>query len=140
MKPQFLCARHRQQLSSTPNLAIHYWQESYDRGKVSIGRELWDKALPHAGLAFESSEIIMNTHAVNLRWACEMFASSAKMLADTYAQLGMELQKQKAMTYAIERLEKELTGTQDKQPWVANQLFELYQYLELHELRGQAVH
>jgi len=127
MKLRFLCANHKIQLANKPRQAINCWQNGFDTGQFFFDQELWRDALPHIGCAFETSEIIMTSKAVDTKSACELFICSATLLADTFETLGYLEQSIEILWSTINRLERELASHTDEKSWINQQLSTLYE-------------
>ncbi len=106
-------------------MAFNCWRNGFDNGQ-----DMWQEALPHFGCAFEASEIMMTTMALEPQYACEMFTSAAKLLAETFAKLGDIEQSMEVYWLAINRLERELSYRPQENQWVLNYLTELYQFVQ----------
>lgn len=59
MKYSFLRDVHRKELTINVTKAIRFWQEGFDRAQFLNEQGLWIEAIPHAGCAFEVSEIFV---------------------------------------------------------------------------------
>lgn len=130
MKLRFLCDRHRIELSGNPVWAIHCWQNNLDRGQELRGKKLWREAVPHLGCAFETSEIVMTTNAVEPYCARDMFLGSAWLMADTFAAMGEIEPSREVLTMAINRFERELMLRPNDQVSIKNYIGKLYAQIE----------
>ncbi len=140
MKLRFLCAGHRNQLSLNPGQAINCWQNSFDTGQLFYEQAMWEDALPHIGCAFETAEIILTTKAVDTPCACELFMSSAILLAKTYMQLGYREQILDVYEMAVYRLQREMVGNSIKVARINRNLVDLHKNFQgLIERQDSAV-
>lgn len=130
MKLRFLCASHKVALTNKPRQAINCWQNGFDTGQFYHDQALWQEALPHAGCAFETAEILITTNAVELKSACELFICSAQLLEKTFKALGYFEQSQEVIWTTINRLERELRNQPKEIPFLNQQLTPLYQYIQ----------
>lgn len=130
MKLRFLCGAHRMQLSKKPDQAINCWQNGFDTGQTLHDEELWGDALPHLGCAFETSEILMTIKAVEPQCACELFASSAALLASNFEKLDLIEQSRDIYWMAINRLELELSYHSAGHFWINQHLKHLYELVQ----------
>ena len=109
MKFSFLCDMHRKQLESKTAQAIRFWQDGFDTAKFFNEQFLWTDAIPHAGCAFETAEILITNKEIEAAVAYEWFFASAKLLVDALEGLGYGLEAIQVMGMAISRFDRELT-------------------------------
>lgn len=74
MKLSFLCDAHRQELTINVTKAIRFWQEGFDTAQFFNEQGLWIEAIPHAGCAFEVSEIFVTNKEIDFTVAYEVMA------------------------------------------------------------------
>lgn len=91
MTVRFIDPADRLALTIRPQRAIHCWQDDFDSGQRLYKRGMWAEALPHAGRAFEISELLLLNNSVESSNGREIFTASAALLIDTLGKLG-ELQ------------------------------------------------
>jgi hypothetical protein len=108
MKLRFICEVYRLELIRHPDKAIHCWQNGFDAGSSLYEQEMWDEALPYLGSAFETSEIILTTRAIQSTNARELFTASAALLIDVFGKTGAIPMTQKVYWLAVQRLTQEL--------------------------------
>jgi hypothetical protein len=128
MKLKFLCEKHRMELTNEPGQAIHCWQNGFEAGQFLCHQKRWQEALPHLGCAFETSEIMMVTKAVDSRFACEVFTCTTLLLGNTFSELGYVAQSMEVYRMAIDRLEIELSHSAQRE-WINQYLDQLYTHL-----------
>ncbi|MFT7286830.1 MAG: hypothetical protein ACI87W_000939 [Halieaceae bacterium] len=69
MTYHFLCNQHRQWLSQQPLKARAVWTTGMETAQGLIIHGSWSKALPHAGCAFETAQLMVaNVNAVDKSW------------------------------------------------------------------------
>lgn len=88
---------------------MNCWCTGFDTGQFLFEQQMWQEALPHLGCAFETSEILMTTRAIEASCAYELFTWSASLLADTYTKLGYVDQSGEIYGMAVRRLTHELS-------------------------------
>jgi hypothetical protein len=89
-------------------MAIHCWQDSFDSGLSLYEETLWHDALPYLGCAYETSEILLSTHAVEPSNAREMFTQSASLLMNTTLAIKAHEMTQEIYRLSLQRLMREL--------------------------------
>ena len=107
MKLRFLCANHRQWLTSHPSEAVHRYANSYETGWHLSQRDQWEDALPHMGCAFETAEILMTTRAIAPAGALEWFVQSLAGLVEILLKLDRTTTCIELYQAAAERLRQE---------------------------------
>lgn len=69
MTYHFLCNQHRQWLSQKPLKARSVWTTGMETAQGLVIHGSWVKALPHAGCAFETAQLMVaNVSAVDRSW------------------------------------------------------------------------
>ena len=104
MKFRFLCSNRRQQLLKQTAFAIHSWQDSFDTGMNLLQDRVFEEAIPHLGYAFETSEVLLTSKAIEAESAYELMVQSASMLAKAFASLSYYKQANQVMSMTIDRL------------------------------------
>ena len=108
MKLTFLCEMHREQLESKTAQAIRFWQDGFDTAKFFNEQFLWTDAIPHAGCAFETAEILITSKEIDDAVAYEWFYASCKLLVDAFEAVGYRLEANQVVGMAISRFDREL--------------------------------
>ncbi|MFT4993656.1 MAG: hypothetical protein ACI965_000677 [Paraglaciecola sp.] len=107
MKLAFLCANHRQWLSSQPDQAFHCCANSFETGWRLYQHGRLEEALPYVGCAFESAEILLTTQAIKPADALEWFLHTLAGLIQTLKKLDRFDTCRQVYQGAIDRLQKE---------------------------------
>jgi hypothetical protein len=80
MPYHFLCNRHRQWLSQKPLKANSVWATGMATAQSLVIHGSWIEALPHAGCAFETAQLmVVNVSAVDSGWL-RRHAASKRLL------------------------------------------------------------
>lgn len=128
MKLRFLCGAHRAELTRSPGKAITCWQDGFDTGQLLSEQKMWQEALPHLGCAFETSEIMIATAAIEPVSAYELFTSSAALLMEAFGELGYAEQRQNIYWITVKRLNRELSCNPQAEASINKNLNDLYQH------------
>jgi len=126
MKLSFLCDAHRQELTINVTKAIRFWQEGFDTAQFFNEQGLWIEAIPHAGCAFEVSEIFVTNKEIDFTVAYEWFYASTMLLTDAFISLGYTDEAYEVMALAIDRFDRELGVTSIDQKLVMDYLNKLH--------------
>ncbi|MGB2172744.1 MAG: hypothetical protein ACPHYD_02095 [Porticoccaceae bacterium] len=126
MKLSFLCDMHRQQLESKTAQAIRFWQDGFDTAKFFNEQFLWMDAIPHAGCAFETAEILITNKEIDVAVAYEWFYASCKLLVDAFESVGYKLEANQVIGMAISRFDRELTVTNTDKTLILDYLLKLH--------------
>ena len=59
MKPEFICANHREWLRGHPVEAYNWWEKSLDAGKYHQEMHQWNESIRPLGCAFDAAAIII---------------------------------------------------------------------------------
>jgi hypothetical protein len=117
---------HRQQLESKTAQAIRFWQDSFDAAKFFNEQFLWTDAVPHAGCAFETSEILITNKEIDTAVAYEWFFSSAKLLVDALEGVGHRHEATQVIGLAISRFDRELIVADTDKTLILDYLLKLH--------------
>ena len=128
MKLTFLCDIHRQQLESKTAQAIRFWQDGFDTAKFFNEQFLWTDAIPHAGCAFETAEILITNKEIDAAVAYEWFFASSKLLVDALEGLGLgfRVEATQVIGMAISRFDRELTVADTDKTLILDYLLKLH--------------
>jgi len=126
MKLSFLCDMHRQQLESKTAQAIRFWQDGFDTAKFFNEQFLWTDAIPNAGCAFETAEILITNKEIDSAVAYEWFFASAKLLVDALEGLGHRHEATQVIGMAILRFDRELTVADTDKTLILDYLLKLH--------------
>jgi hypothetical protein len=126
MKLSFLCDMHRQQLESKTAQAIRFWQDGFDTAKFFNEQFLWTDAIPHAGCAFETAEILITNKEIEAAVAYEWFFASAKLLVDALEGLRHRVEAIQVIGMAISRFDRELTVAETDKTLILDYLLKLH--------------
>ena len=126
MKLTFLCEMHREQLESKTAQAIRFWQDGFDTAKFFNEQFLWTDAIPHAGCAFETAEILICKREIETAVAYEWFFASAKLLVDALEGLGYKLEAIQVVGMAISRFDRELRVADSDKALILDYLLKLH--------------
>ena len=126
MKLSFLCDMHRQQLESKTAQAIRFWQDGFDTAKFFNEQFLWTDAIPHAGCAFETAEILITNKEIDAAVAYEWFFASSKLLVDALEGLGYRHEATQVIGMAISRFDRELTVADTDKTLILDYLLKLH--------------
>ena len=126
MKLTFLCEMHREQLESKTAQAIRFWQDGFDTAKFFNEQYLWTDAIPHAGCAFETAEILICKREIETAVAYEWFYASTQLLSDAFSSLGYKEEAYEVMALAVERFDRELAMSHSDQKLVMDYLNKLH--------------
>jgi len=138
MKLRFLCGAHRAELTKSSGRAITCWQDGFDTGQMFYEQKMWQEALPHLGCAFETSEIMITTKALEASNAYELFTSSASLLMGAFGKLGYVEQCQNIYSITVDRLKRELSTHPEAELSITKSLNALYRQMkELNVLAGE---
>ncbi len=89
MTYHFLCNQHRQWLSKKPLRARSVWATGMETAQGLVIQGSWIKALPHAGCAFETAQLmVVDVSAVDRCWLRRYAASKQflQMIVDKVQQ------------------------------------------------------
>jgi hypothetical protein len=89
MTYHFLCNQHRQWLSQKPLKARSVWTTGMETARGLFINGSWIKALPHAGCAFETAQLMVNNvSSVDRSWLRRHAASKQllQMIVDNIQQ------------------------------------------------------
>jgi hypothetical protein len=90
MTYHFLCNQHRKWLSLKPLKARSVWTTGMETAQGLVNHGSWIKALPHAGCAFETAQLMVaNVSAVDSGWL-RRHAASKKLLQMIVAKIERE--------------------------------------------------
>ena len=126
MKLTFLCEMHREQLESKTAQAIRFWQDGFDTAKFFNEQFLWTDAIPHAGCAFETAEILITSKEIDDAVAYEWFYASCKLLVDAFEAAGYRLEANQVIGMAISRFDRELTVANTDKTLILDYLLKLH--------------
>jgi hypothetical protein len=126
MKLSFLCDMHRQQLESKTAQAIRFWQDGFDTAKFFNEQFLWTDAIPNAGCAFETAEILITNKEIDAAVAYEWFFASAKLLVEALEGLGHRHEATQVIGMAISRFDRELTVADTDKTLILDYLLKLH--------------
>ena len=126
MKLSFLCDIHRQQLEGKTAQAIRFWQDGFDTAKFFNEQFLWTDAIPHAGCAFETAEILITNKEIDTAVAYEWFFASAKLLVDAFEGVGYRSEAIQVIGMAISRFDRELTVADTDKTLILDYLLKLH--------------
>jgi len=130
MKLRFLCGAHRAELTKSSGRAITCWQDGFDTGQMFYEQQMWQEALPHLGCAFETSEIMITTKALEASNAYELFTSSASLLMAAFGKLGYVEQCQNIYSITVDRLKREVSNHPESEVCITKNLNALYRQIE----------
>jgi hypothetical protein len=126
MKLTFLCEMHREQLESKTAQAIRFWQDGFDTAKFFNEQYLYTDAIPHAGCAFETAEILITSKEIDDAVAYEWFYASCKLLVDAFEAVGYKLEANQVIGMAISRFDRELTVANTDKTLILDYLLKLH--------------
>ena len=109
MKLKFMCSAHREHLINEPSRAVAFFTCGLDTAQVFCDTKSWMEALPHAGCAFETSDIILTMKSAEKKKAIEYMTSSTVILAFILLKLGKVEDARDVYWSTITRLELELS-------------------------------
>jgi hypothetical protein len=127
---KFLCDPTRLELTQKPEKAINCWQNGFDTGHLLCNKNMWQQALPHLGCAFETSEIMLTTKAVEHELAYEIFTSSASSLIEGFFRLDHVQQCHQIYWKAVKRLTREYSCNPEQQTCISAHLESLYRQIQ----------
>lgn len=140
MKLRFLCAGHRQWLSSSPGQAVECWSNGLETGKIYCDQHQWQEALPYVGCAYEASEIMLSTTYLDKYNSVYFFTSSAVLLMEVLSRLNCHDESRQVYQSATQRLGRELIIHGADRPHVNQQLKRLDSELERLTIANGHVH
>ena len=109
MRLTFLCANHREWLSSRPDQAIHCCANSCEAGWYLCQQQSLEEALPYMGCAFETAEILLKTRVIKPAEALQWFLHTQADVTRVLRKLGRLEDCKSVILMAVDRLEKELS-------------------------------
>jgi len=130
MKLRFLCGAHREELTKSSGRAITCWQDGFDTGQMFYEQQMWQEALPHLGCAFETSEIMITTKALEASNAYELFTSSASLLMGAFGKLGYVEPCQNIYSITVDRLKREIANNPAAEVFITKNLNALYRQIQ----------
>jgi hypothetical protein len=83
-------------------------------------------AIPHAGCAFETAEILITNKEIDAAVAYEWFYASCKLLVDAFEAAGYRLEANQVIGMAISRFDRELTVTNTDKTLILDYLLKLH--------------
>ncbi|WP_226663900.1 hypothetical protein [Microbulbifer aggregans] len=86
MNLRFLCANHRQWLTSDTERAARAWSDWTERGAELCERGEYAEAVPFLGCAFELASYLLAERAPDYAVAALRFTDSARQLIEAYRQ------------------------------------------------------
>lgn len=127
MTLNFLCRKHRHQLTTRPEIAINCWQNTFESGQRLQNQKKWKEAVPRLGCALEAAEIILTNKLVDDEYAYELFSCSASLLLDALKKLDQIKQSHEIYWQVIERFTLELANHPEAKASISPHMEELYQ-------------
>ena len=109
MKLKFMCSAHREHLINEPSRAVAFFTCGFDTAQVFCDTKSWMEALPHAGCAFETSDVILTMKSAEKKKAIEYMTSSTVILAFILLKLGKVEDARDVYWSTITRLDLELS-------------------------------
>ncbi|MFV8782839.1 hypothetical protein ACNKU7_10495 [Microbulbifer sp. SA54] len=88
MNLRFLCANHRQWLTSDLKRATRAWSDWAERGAELCEREAFAEAVPYLGCAFELASYLLGERAPDYALSALRFTDSARLLIEAYRRRG----------------------------------------------------
>lgn len=112
MNVKYLCANHRQWLTSDPKRAEQAWMDWTERGTTLCEEGSYDQAIPYLGCAFELASYLLSASAPGYSVAATRFTDCARELIDAYRQRGETGLGNYILVGASSRLARELNNKQ----------------------------
>ena len=112
MNLRYLCANHRQWLTSDPERAEQTWMDWAERGAMLCEEGDHARAIPFLGCAFELADYLLGEGAPGYAVAAVRFTDSARQLIEAYRQRGETGLGNYILVGASSRLARELSDKQ----------------------------
>ncbi|WP_288129042.1 hypothetical protein [Microbulbifer sp.] len=112
MNLKYLCANHRQWLTSNPQRAEQAWTDWTERGTELCEEGSFDQAIPYLGCAFELASYLLTAGAPGYSVAATRFTDCARQLIEAYRQRGESGLGNYILVGASSRLARELGDKQ----------------------------
>ncbi|AKH69040.1 hypothetical protein IMCC21906_01362 [Spongiibacter sp. IMCC21906] len=137
MSFQFLCAAHRQQLSSNASAAELRWEEWMETGRRAFADRDWRHAVRFLGCSFELSELLLACDSQPNLDALDRFMVSGHFLAECFANTGNRDLQQHCLLAVHHRLLKVLRTPEGRSlPLKRNIEFSLQMLSRYYEAEG----
>jgi len=122
MNVQFLCATHKQQLSTNKTQALRCWRNAYEAGQTFVDMQLPLEALPHLGCAYEVAEIILSKQMLEDFDGVVLLATSTASLAKCYLKMGEAAVAKDIIELTVSRLNQEKIRNKEILPLIQHQI------------------
>ncbi len=108
MNHRYLCANHRQWLTTDTIRAEQAWLDWMERGASLYEEGSHGEAIPYLGCAFELANFLLEARWPGYSVAAMRFSDSARQLMEAYRRRGEESQCNYILVGASSRLAREL--------------------------------